>query len=91
MSLVRKLTRPAVSGIAVWVGRRMLRTVQKRTAKAVTAKGGRTIARRGLSGMLIAAASAAAIAALKVGVDHALSDRKDAHRSEFDVFDDDEN
>lgn len=91
MSFARKVTRPLVAKGAAWAGKRLLTRVQKRSAKSVTSKGGRSIRRRGLTGLLFAVMSAAAIAALKVGIDHAMTDRKGKHNSEFDVFDDDEN
>lgn len=90
MSLARRVFRPVASAVAVWVGKRLMRGVQKRAAKSVTTKGGRIGSRRGLTGILLAAVSAAALAGLKMGVDRAFSDRKERHNSEFDVFDDDE-
>lgn len=90
MSIARKLAKPVASRAAVWAGRKMMAGVQKRTAKSVTDKGGKSVSRKGLAGILIAVLSAAALAALKVGVDNAMSDRKDRRKSEFDVFADDE-
>lgn len=88
--MARNLSRKLFSAVSVKVGRNLLRRVQQQTAKSVTAKGGRTVARRSLSGLVIAILSAAALAALKAGVDHALADRKDKHNAEFDVFNDDD-
>lgn len=91
MARGRRLVRPLVSGVAIWTGKRLIRGVQKRNAKSVTDKGGRSSSRRGLTGLFVAAISAAAIGALKLGVDRAFSDRRERHNSEFDVFDDDDN
>ncbi len=88
--MARKLSRKVFSTASVWVGRNLMRRVQQQTAKSVTAKGGRTVARRSLSGLVIAVLSAAALAALKAGVDHALADRKERRNTEFDVFNDDD-
>lgn len=88
MTFARKLTRPLVRKGAVWAGKRMMTRVQKRSAESVTTKGGKSIKRKGLTGILFAVLSAAALAALKVGVDRAMTDRRGRHDSEFDVFDD---
>lgn len=88
MSFARKVTRPLVAKGAVWAGRKLMTRVQTRSAKSVTAKGGKSVKRKGLAGVLLAVLSAAALAALKVGIDHAMTDRKERHNSEFDVFDD---
>ncbi len=84
------MSRKLFSAASVWVGRNLMRRVQKQTAKSVTSKGGRAVARRSLSGVIIAVLSAAALAALKAGVDHALADRKERRNTEFDIFNDDD-
>ena len=86
MSVARRLARPA----AVWAGRKMMTSVQKRSAKSVTEKGGKTASRKGLVGLLFAVLSAAALAALTVGVNQTMTDRKERRQSEFDVFSDDD-
>lgn len=88
MTFARKITRPLVRKGAVWAGKQMMTRVQQQSAKSVTAKGGASIKRRSLTGLLFAVLSAAAVAALKVGMDRAMTDRKGRHDSEFDVFDD---
>ena len=125
MTNMRKVKRSLATGILIWIGRRMLGRVQKRTLRTVTEKqkalrgrrfGRKTAAppkrvwrrfsqtiaskpkssaatrRRTGQGIAFALLSAAAVAALKVGVDHVIENEREHQvvTPDFDVFADDE-
>jgi hypothetical protein len=127
MTKMRKVKRSLATAILVWIGRRMLGRVQKRTLRSVTEKpkfskfsrmgrkapekavrglrrlqvrktsakpGQRSAQRRRRTGqgILFAVLSAAAVAALKVGVEHVIENEREQHvvTPDFDVFADDE-
>jgi hypothetical protein len=126
MTTMRKVKRSLAAAILVWIGRRMLGRVQKRTLRTVTEKqkslrgrrfGRKTVEqpqrawhrrsrkttasktkpsaaarRRTGQGIAFALLSAAAVAALKVGVDHVVESEREHQvvTPDFDVFADDE-
>ena len=126
MTTMRKVKRSLAAAILVWIGRRMLGRVQKRTLRTVTEKQkssrGRRFVRKTVvppkrawrrrsskttaskpktsavarrrtgQGIAFALLSAAAVAALKVGVDHVIESEREHQvvTPDFDVFADDE-
>lgn len=129
---VRKARRSVLRAVVVWVGRRMLRRVQKQSLRSITDRPGsrrarvqvsapltaafarvrrprratsveaapsfpapaskRTRRRRAGQGFAVALLSAAAVAAIKVGVEHVIESERDEKvvTPDFDVFADDD-
>jgi len=129
MTKMRKVKRSAATAVLMWIGRRMIHRVQKRTLRTVTEKPkaprrrlfGKSVPaatvparkrcplrrkptppppvkassrarRRTGQGIAFAVLSAAAIAALKVGVGHLVEAEREQQvvTPDFDVFSDDD-
>lgn len=113
MTKMRKVKRSLISALLLWMGRRLLGRVQKRTLRTITRK---PVARRGrprrrqpapaappvarsrfprkraAQGLAVTVLSAAAVAAIKAGVEHVIESEREQQvvTPDFDVFADDD-